>query len=254
MNRKSKEDGTEKFQKLPFFVLVKEHKYLADIRHEHVLKSKSERKMAADFEYHAEIAREHLSNALANADNDVLRKPYWPSGITALAIDPLYAPAILTVGSLEYLAGRIEECMNLFMTLTTLSEDEDDLNTIIDKAGDFLIDNSDYENALTLYLAAEKVYPNDTLYLVGSGYCLGRLGRYEDSVEKHRCANALEPKNYKHLNDLGYSLFEAGKFDEAELVLKKSISLAPEGYEFPGNNLKELRKKRKKEESVRVRS
>ena len=64
----------------------------------------------------------------------------------------------------------------------------------------------------------------------------------------------LEPNNYKHLNDLGYSLFEAGKFDEAEQVLKKSISLAPEDYEFPRNNLKELSERRKKEESVRVRS
>ena len=254
MNRKSTEDGIEKFQKFPFSVLVKEDEDLSDIRHEYVLKSKSERRMAADFEYHSEISGELFSNALANADKDLLGRSYWPSGITALAIDPLYAPAILTVGSLEYMIGRTEECMNLFIALTKLPEDEDDLNTIVDKAGDFLIDNNDFENALVLYSAAEKAYPNEALYLNGSGYCLGKLGRYEESVEKHRCADALEPNNYKHLNDLGYSLFEAGKFDEAEQVLKKSISLAPEDYEFPRNNLKELSERRKKEESVRVRS
>ena len=72
-----------------------------------------------------------------------------------------------------------------------------------------------------------------------------KLGRYEDSVKEYRRADELEPDNYEHLNDLGYSLFEAGKFDEAEEVLKRSISLAPPDYEFPRNNLSELKKKRK---------
>jgi tetratricopeptide (TPR) repeat protein len=245
LNRRSNEDGMDKFQRLPFSVLVKKDKNLSGIRSEYALKSKSERRMAADWEYHSEIAGELLSNAMANAGEYESESSYWPSGITALAIDPLYAPAILTVGSLEYMVGRIEEAMNLFMTLTELSEDEDELNTIIDKAGDFLIDNDDYENALALYAAAEKAYPKDALYLIGSGYCLGKLGRYEDSVEKHRCADSLEPNNYKHLNDFGYSLLEAGRFDEAEQMLKKSISLAPEDYEFPRNNLNELRERRK---------
>jgi tetratricopeptide (TPR) repeat protein len=170
-----------------------------------------------------------------------LGRSIWPSGFVALAIDPLYAPAILTVGSIEYQLGRVEEAMELFMTLTTLPEDEEDLRIIIDKAGDFLIDQDDYENAFALYSAAEKAYPKETVYLNGSGYCLAKLGRFEDSVEKHRRADALEPNNYKHLNDLGYSLLEAGKFDEAEEVLQRSISLAPPDYEFPRNNLDELK-------------
>jgi len=120
------------------------------------------------------------------------------------------------------------------------------LSHIIDKAGDFLIDQDDYENALALYTAAEKAYPHEAVYALGAGYCLGKLGHYEESVEKHRRADALEPDNYKHLNDLGYSLLEAGKFDEAEEVLKRSISLAPAEYKFPHNNLSELRKKKKR--------
>jgi len=84
------------------------------------------------------------------------------------------------------------------------------------------------------------------MYLIGAGYCLGKLGRHEESVEKHRQADLLEPDNYKHLNDLGYTLFEAGKFDEAEEILQKSISLAPADYEFARNNLREVRKQRRK--------
>lgn len=125
-----------------------------------------------------------------------------------------------------------------------MPQDEEDLTTIIDKAGDFLIDQDDYENALALYSAAEKAFPDEVVYLIGSGYCLGQIGRYEDSVEKHRRADALEPDNYKHLNDLGYSLFEAGRLDEAKEILEKSISLAPPDYEFPRNNLAELQKRR----------
>lgn len=242
----STEDGTQKFLKFPFSILVEKDDELSALRREYALNSRSERRMAADYEYHSEVAGEIFNNALLKSEKDPFGKPYWPSGILSLAIDPLFAPAILTVGSLEYMNGRIEECMELFIALTKLPEDEDDLNIIIDKAGDFLIDNNDYENALVLYFSAEKSYPNEAIYLNGAGYCLGKLGRFEESVEKHRRADAIEPNNYKHLNDLGYSLFEAGKFDEAETVLKKAINLAPEDYEFPLNNLEELNRIRKR--------
>lgn len=201
--------------------------------------------MAADFQYHEDIASEEFNLALSNAGQDGLGRSYWPTGVMSLAIEPLYSPAILTVGTHEYIAGRIEGCMSLFMTLTGLPADEEDLDTIIDKAGDFLIDDGDYERALALYQAAEEAYPNDALYLIGSGYCLGKLGRHEDSVAKHRRADALQPDNYLHLNDLGHSLYEAGMYEEAERVLERSIALAPSDYDFARNNLEDLRRKRK---------
>lgn len=241
-----KSDGNEKFQKLPFSILVKKDKQLSDIRREYALKSKSKRRNAAVWEYQSDAANDLLNNALAKIGREGLGTSYWPSGVVSLAIDPLYAPAILTVGSIEYQIGRINEAMKLFLTLTQLPADEEDLSTIIDKAGDFLIDNDDFENALNLYTAAEKAFPNHTLYMSGSGYCLGKLGRYIDSVEKYKSAIVLEPNNYEYLNDLGYSLLEAEKFDEAEQYLKKSISLAPKDYKFPRNNLKELRKRKAK--------
>ena len=234
-----------KFKNVAFSVLVNIDPYLAAFRREHASMPAGKRRMAADWEYHSQMANEVFNDALAMAGQEGLGKSIWPPGFVALAIDPLFAPAILTVGSIEYQLGRVEEAMKLFMTLATLPKEEEDLEIIIDKAGDFLIDQDDYENALALYSAAEKAYPNEVVYLNGSGYCLGKLGRYKDSVEKFRRADALEPDNYKHLNDLGYSLLEAGRFDEAEEILKKSISLAPPDYEFPRNNMSELKKKRK---------
>ena len=247
METKSPDDGMTKFENWPFSVLVKEDRDLAALRREYASKPAQGRRKAADWEYHSEMAGEIFNNALARAGQEGFGKSFWPAGIVPLAIDPLYAPAILTVGSIEYQVGRVEEAMKLFITLATLPEDEEDLVIIVDKAGDFLIDQDDYENALALYSAAEKAYPDETVYLNGSGYCLGKFGRYEDSVKKHRRADALEPNNYKHLNDLGYSLFEAGKLDEAEELLQRSVSLAPPDYEFSRNNLSQLREKRNRQ-------
>jgi Flp pilus assembly protein TadD len=248
MKVKSQNDGMTKLEKVPFSVLVKDDSDLADFRRDYASRPARERRMAADWEYHSQMATELFNDTIALAGQEGLGKSSWPAGVVALAIDPLYAPAILTVGSIEYQLGRAEETMELFMTLATLPKDEEDLTIIIDKAGDFLIDQDDYRNALTLYSAAEKAYPHEAVYPMGSGYCLERLGRYEESVRKHRCADALEPDNYEILNDLGYALLEAGEFDEAEEVFQRSLALAPPGYEFPRNNLSVLKEKRKEAE------
>ncbi len=238
--RKLKSQHNTKLRRHSFLYLVKKDQYLASLRQEFASKSAEERRMAADWHYHSSIASEMFELALACTGGKDCAMPHWPAGVLALTIDPLYAPALLTVGSLEYLYGRPEEAMSLFMKLTCLRKDEDDLAEIIDKAGDFLLDQEDYENALQLYLSAEKLDPEQPIYLLGSGYCLGKLGRFDESVEKHRQVVAMEPENYKHLNDLGYSLLEAGKFEEAEEMLKKSLVLAPSDYKFPKNNLEEL--------------
>lgn len=247
MPPQSSHDGMNLLESTPFCALVKGNDELAALRRDYASQPARERRMAAEWEYHSQMASEIFDNSMALLGKDGLGKPFWPSGVVALAIDPLYAPAILTVGSIEYQLGRIEEAIKLFKRLTELPKDEEDLSSIIDKAGDFLIDQGDYENALALYITAEEAYPQEAVYTLGAGYCLGKLGQYEKSVEKHRRADALEPDNYKHLNDLGYSLFEAGKLNEAEEVLKRSISLAPAEYKFPHNNLTALREERRRQ-------
>lgn len=238
------DSGMAKIKNIPFSILVKEDTYLSALRRDYASLPAQERRKAADWEYHSQIANEIFNDSMAVMDEEGFRESYWPSGFVALAIDPFYGPAILTVGSIEYQIGRTEEAMKLFNRLTELPKDEEDLGTIIDKAGDFLIDQDDYKNALAIYSTAEKAFPHEALYFIGAGYCLGKLGFYKESVKKHRHADALEPNNYMHLNDLGYSLLEAGEFEEAEEVLKRSISLAPSDYEFPKNNLRELKERK----------
>ena len=229
------------FEHHSFNECVRRDPDLGALRAEYARKSAEERRMAADWEYHSAITGRMFNDALANAGQPVLGKSYWPEGVLALAIDPLFAPAILTVGSIEYQLGREDEAMELFMTLITLSPDEPDLPVIIDKAGDFLLDEEDYKHARELYAAAENRFPGVALYAVGLGYCLGKLGLYEEALAKAQRADELEPDNYLHLNDLGWAFYEAGYLDRAEEALKKSIALSPEDYEFARNNLKTVR-------------
>jgi len=116
------------------------------------------------------MASDLFSMALLKSGAETLPEPKWPPGFLALAIDPLFAPAALTVGSLECQHGFFKEAMELFLTLTKLPENEEDLAEIIDKAGNFLLDHEDFENALKLYLSGERAYPtrelSNNLYLM----------------------------------------------------------------------------------------
>ncbi len=216
---------------------VEQVESLAELRAEYADKPADERRMAADWEYHSSVAGRLFDDALAQAGQPGFGEPHWPEGVLALAIDPTFAPALLTVGSIEYQLGRKEEGMKLFMQLTELPPDEPDLPEIIDKAGDFLLGEGDYERACALYAAAEAAFPDEAVYPIGLGYGLGELGRYEEAVAKARRADEIEPHSHLHLNDLGWALYEAGHLEEAEETLQRAVDLSPDDYELARNNL-----------------
>ena len=144
-----------KFKEHSFEECVEQDENLRALRKEHANRPAQQRRIAADWEYHSSIAGRAFDDALARMGQVGLPEYGWPDGVLALAIDPLYPPAILTVASYEYQLGRKQEAMDLFMQLTTLSPDESDLAVIIDEAVAFLLDEEDYENARDLYAAAE---------------------------------------------------------------------------------------------------
>lgn len=236
----------EELKENSFFYLVENNEELADIRKECAALPAKERRMEAEWNYDASYADEIFCNALARMGQEWRDEEPWPSGIVALAMDPLFAPAILTVGSIEYHLGRVPEAMKLFLQLTTLPKDEPDLSVIIDKAGDFLLDENDLDNALLLYSEAEKAFPDEPLYPNAAGYCLGKMGRLSESLEKSKRSVEMDPENHMWLNDLGYTFMLQGNLDEAEIYLEKSAALAPEDYLFAKNNLEALREEREK--------
>ena len=79
---------------------------LSALRAEYVRKPATERRAAAEWAYDESIANSLFGAALARLESDLAPAPRWPSGFAALAIDPEFAPALLTVGCHEYGCGR----------------------------------------------------------------------------------------------------------------------------------------------------
>ena len=231
----------ETLAEIPFRILVERDTELKHLRAQHAGLPAEQRRMAAQWALDSSHAAMLMTEAVNKPD---LVHPNWHDAAAPLAIDPEYAPAMLTVGSLEYQYGRVEEAMALFQKLTTLPADTEDLQEIIDKAGDFLIEKDDHVNAGQLYAAAVRANPQVALYHVGLGYCSAEVGRIDESVAHHRRAVELEPHSHLHLNDLGYSLMESGQYDEAEEVLQRAVQLVPPDYDLARGNLDHLRKVR----------
>ena len=222
---------------VPFRELVQKDPELRELREHYANQSARNRRAAAEFA----LGSSQASMLMAQATGDRgWVHPSWHDAAEPLAIDPDYPAAILPVASIEYQYGRPEEAMVLFLKLTTFPSDTEDLVEIIDKAGDFLIDQDDLHNAEELYAAAVAAHPDVAVFHVGLGYCAAQLGRFDEALVHHRRAVELEPDNYLHLNDLGYSLIEVGDYDEAEAVLRRAVQLAPPDYDLARGNLEHL--------------
>ncbi len=245
MARRSRQHETISFRESPFSELIKRDQRLAELRREYGQCSAEARREAAEWAYDESIATRRFNLGLALAGQKSPFQEPWPDGIAALAIDPTYAPAMLTVGSMEYQLGRKDEATTLFHGLLKLPTDTPELEVIIDKAGDYLLSEKDYERAADLYAAAAAIFPASTAILGGLGYCLGNLRRMDESVAVHRRALALDPNNYHMLNDLGWVLTESGRFGEAEAYLERAVELAPPGDDLARNNLEEARRRKR---------
>jgi len=145
----------------------------------------------------------------------------------ALEIKPDYAPAVLTMGSIEYQLGREEEGARLFRSLVTLPDNDGDLWEIVDTAGNFLIQTKRYAEGLDLYEAAARRFPDRATLYQGVGCCAPHEGLLDKTVEVSRKALDLEPDRQDLTNDLGWSLFEAGQLEEAERLLLRAVALDP---------------------------
>jgi Flp pilus assembly protein TadD len=145
----------------------------------------------------------------------------------ALALKPTHAPAILSMGSVEYQRGKGIAGRRLFRSLLALPEKTPDLPAILDEAGTFLIRIGAYKDGLELYRAAVEKFPSAAALHQGLGCCAGHEGFHEEAVGASRRALELEPGNQKLVNDLGWTLLLAGRFDEAENALGRAVAMDP---------------------------
>ncbi|MBI3855897.1 MAG: tetratricopeptide repeat protein [Planctomycetes bacterium] len=140
---------------------------------------------------------------------------------------PTYAPAIMSMGSVEYQRGKRAQGHRLFLSLLNLPDKTPDLCECIDRAGDFLIQEGKYKAGLELYRKASERFPKVAVFRQGIGCCAGHLRRYDEAVAASRAAVALEPKNQKFVNDLGWSLYQAGHAGKALPVLGRAVTMNP---------------------------
>ena len=219
---------------------------LAALLTEYARKPARERRAVAEWAYDESIANSLFGAAVARLPGERLPAPQWPQEFAALAIDPEFAPALLTVGCHEYGCGRQAEGMRLLFQLTQRSPDTADWIEIIDKAGQWLMDAGDAIGTRRLYEAALKAHPAEQEFIIGLGWALCRAGKQSEALPWLERAVANDPSNSSVLSDYGWGLVELGRFDEAEKVLEKAVQLAPAAYDLPANNLKRLRQLRQK--------
>jgi Tfp pilus assembly protein PilF len=186
-----------------------------------------ERRFYAEAEYADSIFRD----ALGDSEGSIAALK------RALDAMPTYAPAILTMGSVEYLAGRIAEGRALFQSLLSLPKRTTDICQIIDEAGTFLVGIGAFEEGMAVYRAAVERYPDDAVLFQGLGYCAGKAGLHEEAVSAGQRAVELQPDNQKMVNDLGWSLLQAGRLAEATETLERAVSMDP-GDKLARENLR----------------
>jgi len=159
-----------------------------------------------------------------------------------LDIDPEYAPAILSLGSVRYQQQQDHEGKELFLSLVSLPADtmeggEEELAEIIDEAGDFLIEFDRHGDGYDLYRAAISRFPGDPVLHQGLSCCAGHLERHDEAIAASQEAIRLAPEDQKHVNDLGWSYFMAGRLKEARATLRRAVAMDP-GDELARTNLR----------------
>jgi len=145
----------------------------------------------------------------------------------ALIFKPDYAPAILSMGSVEYQRGRKADGKRFFLSLLFLPRDTPDLYQIIDEAGSFLIGIQNYADGLELFREAARQFPNVVEFQQGVGCCAGNEDLLDEALAASQRAVELEPENAAYVSDLGWTLLLAERYKEAEATFCRAIAMDP---------------------------
>src|ERR1035437_784233 len=202
---------------------------LAALLTEYARKPARERRAVAEWAYDESIANSLFGAAVARLPGERLPAPQWPQGFAALAIDPEFAPALLTVGCHEYACGRQPKGMRLLLQLTQLSPDTPDWIEIIDKAGQWLMDAGDAASTCRLYEAALKARPDEQGVIIGMGWALCRAGKQSEALPWLGRAVANDPSNSSVLSDYGWGVDGIGQVRRGRESAGESRPTCPRG-------------------------
>ncbi len=85
----------------------------------------------------------------------------------------------------------------------------------------------DYQAAIPLLKKVIKKEPKYASAYARLGFCLGRMDKFEKSVDAYKKAVEFEPNNAKYNYNLGQALAAIGKYKKAVDATEKAISLDP---------------------------
>lgn len=148
---------------------------------------------------------------------------------------PNYAPAILTMGSVEYQREQQAEGKRLLFSLLSLPRKTEDLFRIIDEAGSFLIDRNELDDGFELYRKAVRKFPNVAQFHQRLSYCAAQEGMLDEALAESRRAIELEPDNAGYESDMGWTLVLAERYQEAEAAFLRSLAIDPSNEHAQAN-------------------
>ena len=140
---------------------------------------------------------------------------------------PDYAPAILSMGSVEYQRQRRANGKKYFLSLLSLPQETEDLCKIIDEAGSFLIGVNEYADGRELYREAARKFPDVAELQQGLACCAGHEGAIDEALAASRRAVDLDPNNAVYVSDLGWTLVLDERFQEAEVTFHRALVMDP---------------------------
>jgi Tfp pilus assembly protein PilF len=145
----------------------------------------------------------------------------------ALSLKPDYPPAVMTMASIEYQRQEQEQGKRRLFGLLELPPDTDDLATIIDEAGSFLMSVNEFADGLELYREAARRFPYVPAFHQGVACCAGQEGLFDEALASSQKAIELDPQNAIYLNDMGWTLVMAERFREAEGLFQRALEIDP---------------------------
>jgi hypothetical protein len=103
MAKRTASTKATRYLKQRFAELLSRDPELSALRADCARKPTTERRAAAEWVYDESISNSLFGAALARLQGQQSSAPRWPPSFAALAIDPEYAPALLTVGRWQQL-------------------------------------------------------------------------------------------------------------------------------------------------------
>ena len=88
----------------------------------------------------------------------------------------------------------------------------------------------DYAPAIAAFGRVLEREPGNYLALRGKAYVLRRQGQFNESIATLEKALTLDPLDSEMPSDIGYTMLRTGQIDAAEVMMRRSVTLAPDRF------------------------